>query len=282
MAITKIEDLNSLYNYIFEDALFVARETNLMTNLVRNFSADGFMARKVGIRPEISAEAKAEGVDFQNPTTFGQTLEATLTPSMVMAQVLLTDEAVDTDPSNARQDAAQELGSAIATKIDKDLLALFSSFSTGKGTAANSLSIAKCAAAMSVLRNAKAGNPLYFVLHPYGWADIWTELGQPAATYSFLGDTANQALRDYYVGNWVNATWFISANITADANDDAYSAVFNPNALGFDSRQAPTLEPERDASRKATELNMSAGYAVGVVRSTFGVYLLHDVTEPTG
>ena len=107
-------------------------------------------------------------------------------------------------------------------------------------------------------------------------------MGQPNATYSFLGDTANQALRDFYVGNWVNATWFISANIAVDSSDDAYSAVFNPNALGFDTRESPTLEPERDASRKATELNMSAGYAVGVIRSTFGVYLIHDATEPTG
>jgi len=282
MAITKIEDLNSLYNYIFEDALFVARESNLMTSLVRNFSATGFMARKIGIRPQITAETKAEGVDFQNPTTFGASLNATLTPAVVMAQVLLTDEDVDTDPSGARQDAAQELGGAIATKIDTDLVALFSSFTTGKGTAGNALTIAKCAAAMAVLRSNKAPNPLYFVLHPYGWADIWTELGQPAATYSFLGDTANQALRDYYVGNWVNATWFINSNIVIDSSDDVYGAVFNPNGIGFDSRQAPVLEPERDASRKATELNMSAGYAVGVIRADHGVYLLHDATEPTG
>ena len=282
MAITTITDLNSLYNLIYEDALFVAREMNIMTNLVRNFSAQGYMARKGSIRPQITAQAKAEGIDFQNPTSFGSTLKYTLTPGVVMAQALLTDEDVQTDPSGAQQDAASELGAAIATKIDVDLVTLFQSFTTTKSAGSSALKISEVAAAISVLRKQSAPNPLYVVLHPYGWFDVWTELGQPAATYSFLGDMANQALNDFFVGSWMSATWFTSANIPTYSTADAYSAVFNPQALGFDTREAPTLEPERDASRKATELNMSAGYAVGILRQEFGAALIHDITEPTG
>jgi len=281
MPISTVADLNSLYNLIYEDALFVARETNLMVPLVRNFSATGYMARKLGIYPTITAQTKPEGIDFQNPTTFDKQLKATLTPGVVMAQSLLTDERVQTDPDNARTDCAQELGGAIGTKIDLDLVTLFASLSTNKGTANAALTIAKCAAAISVLRNAKAPNPLYFVLHPYGWHDVWTELGQPASQKAFLGDMANEALRSFFVGGWLSATWFISANIAVDASDDAVSAVFNPQSMGFDSREAPTLEPERDASRKASEMNMSAGYATGILRTEYAVGLTHDATEPT-
>lgn len=106
-------------------------------------------------------------------------------------------------------------------------------------------------------------------------------MGQPAGTYPFLGDLANQALRDYYVGSFLNATWFTSANIAIDASDDAVGAVFHQSSLGFDTRKNPTLEPERDASRLAWELNMSAGYAVGILRQEFAVKLTHDATEPT-
>jgi hypothetical protein len=162
-----------------------------------------------------------------------------------------------------------------------DILADFASFTTDKGAAGASLSLAKCAASLAVLRKNLAPNPLYFVLHPYGWYDVWTELGQPAAQKALLGDVANRALMDFYVGSWLAATWFTSANITVDGSDDAVSAVFNPQALGFDSREAPTMEPERDASRKATELNMSASYATGVIRTEFGIKLTHDATEPT-
>lgn len=282
MTISTIADLNGLYNLIYEDSLFVAREQNMMTGLVRNFTATGYMARKISIRPTVTAQTKPEGVDFVNATLIDKQLKATLTPAVVMAQALLTDEMIATDPEDARTDAAFELGSAIATKIDTDLTALFSGISTTKGSAGNSLTIAKCSAAVSVLRKKSVPNPIYFVLHPYGWYDIWTELGQPASQKAFLGDLANEALRSFFAGSWLAATWFTSANIAVDGSDDSYSCVFNPQAFGFDSRQEPTMEPERDASRKATELNISAGYAVGEIRDEFAVALIHDSTEPTG
>ena len=282
MAITTTTDLNSLFNMIFEDSLFVARETNIMVNLVRNFSATGYMARKIGIRPLLTAQTKPEGVDYQNSQKWDKTLKATLTPAVVMAQTILTDEDLQTDQENARTDASNELGAAIATKIDVDLVTQFQSATKTKGTTGTSLSIAKCAAATSYLRNKNAPNPMYFVLHPYGWHDIWTELGQPAATYDMLGDLANEALKSFYVGNWLNAIWFVSSNIPTANTADAYSGVFNQSALGFDTREAPNLEPERDASAKLWELNMSCGYATGIVRSEYLVGLLHDITEPTG
>lgn len=281
MAITKISDLNSLFNIIYEDALFVAREQNLMTNLVTNYSARGWMNRNISTYPEITAEVVAEGEDFANPTSWTKTTLATLTPQEIMAQVVLTDQRIETDPQDARRDASQELGNAIATKIDVDIVAEFANFTNGLGTAGNSLTINIVAAAISQLRAAYAPNPIYVVLHPYGWHDIWDLLGTPAATQAFLGDMANQALRDFYVGDWLNVRWFISGNIAIDASDDAVGGIFNPQALAFDSRKAPMMEPERDASLRAWELNISAGYADGVRRDAFGRSLTHDATAPT-
>jgi len=169
MAISKVSDLNSLFNTIFEDALFVAREQNLMANLVTKYSAKGWMDRKVSIYPTVSAQSVSEGVDFANPTTFDKTVLATLSPGEVMAQTILTDRRIDTDPDDARKDASTELGNAVSTKIDTDLVGLFSSFTTGKGSAGAALTIAKCAAAVSVLRKNMAMNPIYVVLHPYGY-----------------------------------------------------------------------------------------------------------------
>lgn len=105
-------------------------------------------------------------------------------------------------------------------------------------------------------------------------------MGQPASQKAFLGDLANEAMRSYFTGSWLAATWFTSANIDVDTSDDAVSAVFNPQAMGFDSREAPTMEPERDASRKAVELNMSVGYAVGILRQEYAAKITHDATEP--
>ena len=134
--ISDIASLNSLFESIYEDAMFIARESNIMTNLVKHYSAKGWMVRVFSRYPEITAKAKAEGVDFTDPTVWSRTAGVNLTPAMIMAQAILTDERIDTDPEDARHTAAQELGDAIATKIDRDLVADFSSFTRDKGPGA--------------------------------------------------------------------------------------------------------------------------------------------------
>jgi len=281
MAISTKSNITGYFNNIFEDALFVARENNLMTGLVTPYSATGWMTRTISTYPTFTAASVSEGVDYANPTTFDKQTLATLTPGEIITQAIITDIRMDTDPQDARRDCATEMGNAIATKIDKDLTSDFASFTTDVGPGAGSTNtLAKFAVGVSRLRNALAPNPLYSVLHPYQWHDIWVELGQPASQKALLGDVANRALMDFFVGQWLNMSWFTSANIVPSGTD-ATGAIFNPQALAFDSRKAPTLEPERDASLRAWELNMSAGYAHGVRRTAFGVKYTGDVTAPT-
>ena len=279
MAVTQLSDLNGLYNTIYERALFVAREMNLMAALVDQRSASGWMSRVVPTRPQISAVSVAETEDFNSPTTFGKSTKATLTPGEIIAQVVLTDRDMETDPDSAVNDATMELGSAIATKIDVDLLGLFTSLTTDKGTGAgNAATIATVGAAVGTLTAAHAlqYGPIVGVLHPFQYHDLWVELGQPAATYSNLQELTTQALRDYFVGDLLGVQLFRSANITVDGSDDAIGAFFNRQCMMLDTRRAPRFEPERDASARAYEMNITAGYAVGIVRQEFGVKYTSD------
>ncbi len=284
MAVTQVSDLASLFNTIYERAVFVAREANLMANLVTNVSATGWMTRKVPLRPQITAVAVGETEDFNSPTTFGKSNLATLTPGEIAAQVVLTDQDQETDPDSARMDAERELGMAVATKIDVDLLSLFTSFTTDKGTGAGSAcTFASFAAGVSVVNNITKrsdGNAIA-VLHPYHWHDIWLELGKPAATYPNLDAITTQALQDYYVTTLLGGVRiFTSSNISVDASDDAISGIFTRSAIYLDTRRPMRMEPERDASARAWELNVNAGYAYGLVRSTYGVKYTADALAP--
>lgn len=283
MAITKYSNISSFIANIYERSVFVAREMNLMTGLVSNYSAQGWMVRTFSTRPQVTPESVSDGVDYSNPTTFGKTSVGTLTPGEVIAQVILTDQMVETDPDGARNDAAQELGMAIATKIDTDLVGTFSSFTSDKGAGANnSATLTDMAAGIALLRNRKVAGTINCVLHPYHWHDIWVELGRPAATYPTMEDLTTQALRDYFVDRLLGVRIFISANISVDSSDDAISGIFSPQALALDTRRPYRLEPERDASLRAWELNATAGYAYGLgPRPTFGVKSTADATEPT-
>lgn len=283
MAVTTVSDLNGLFNTIYERAMFVARESNLMSSLVDVRGAGGWMNRNLSIRPQISAESVAETEDYNNPTTFGKSTKATLVPGEIIAQAVLTDRDQETDPDGARNDASVELGAAIAAKIDTDLLSLFDSFTADKGPGAGQpATIATLGAAVAVLTNNKAlqyGMPVA-VLHPFHWHDIWTALGTPAATYPNADALTAQALRDYFVADLMGVRIYRSANIAVDASDDAVSGVFVRPALMLDVRRPARMEPERDASARAWELNITAGYAYGVARQEFGVGYTADAATP--
>jgi hypothetical protein len=284
MAVTTVSDLNSLFNTIYERALFVARELNLMAGLVENRSATGWMNRVVPIRPAITAVSVTETQDFNAPTTFGKSTKATITPGEIIAQVVLTDRDMETDPDSAQMDAERELGAAIATKIDVDLVGLFTSFTTDKGDGANATAtFAKFAAGVSVVRYNKAAQygAINAVLHPYHWHDLWLELGKPAATYTNLAGVTEQALRDYFVGQLLGGVRiFTTSNISVDANDDAISGIFGTQAIMLDTRRPMRLEYERDGSARAWEINVNAGYGYGIVRDEFGVKFTADATQP--
>lgn len=284
MAVTTVSSLNSLYNVLFEETWYVARQAAMMPNLVFRFQDGGLgaQARKVGEWGSITVNQVAEGVDAAGASTFGKTLGATLTPSDAVGVAILTDDMVNTDQENTVAALSFEMGNAIATSVDESIVDLFPSFSTDKGTGAGqTATLASASAAISILINNKASGPFNFVLHPYQWHDIFKELGMPAATYSFLGDVANEALREYSVGQFVGARWFINSNIDVDGSDDAVGAVFSPRAIGYDPRGEPKYETERDASLRATEYVVVHKYAVGILKNTWGVKLTSDASEPS-
>lgn len=279
---TTLSSDNALLQFIEEDALHVLREGTLMTSLVTPFNGTGYATRKVGVWAQATAQTKAEGVDFSNPKKASKSVKAQWTPAVAMAQYLLTDEAMTTDSTdNVRGAAARELGFAIAEKVDTDLLSNFSSFDHSLGSAGNAATLSQAGAAMSILRNAKARGQIYAVWHPFHWHDIWTELGQPGTDKAFLGDVANMAMMDYFVNSWNGMMHFTSANISVDSSDDAVSGIFTRDALAFDQREAFYVEPDRDASMKAIELNGAIGYGHGTLRAESGLALTADATAPT-
>lgn len=270
-------DISGYFNNILEDAVFVARDNMIMPSLVTGYTAQGWADRKLSIYPQVSAASVGEEEDFSNPTVFGKSSLATLTPGEIAAQVILTDREIETDPQDARGNASRELGMAIADKIEDDLLGLFNDFTNNTGTAGSAFTLQQCGEAAAELRANNARGPFAFVLQPYHWLDIWKEIGKPS-TSVVAQNAANAAMADYFVANLLNATWYQHANI--DAGTAVYSAVFNREALALDMRRAPRMEPERDASKRAWELNITAGYATGVRRATFGEGLLGDATAP--
>lgn len=283
VGLSGVKELNSLFNNIFEDAVFVARDQNLATRLVKIFTdGRGDQTRSGSDYPAVTPQAVAETEDFSAPTQFDKQLRATLTPAEYMSQVLLTDRRLETDPQNARQDAALEMGGGFGQFIDQAVFGNFSALTLGTlGNAGSPLIWGYLMAAEAQLRAANVPRPHYAVLHPYGYHDLAT-VAAVNATATNAPQFQDEVMRRYYVANAVGLDGiFLSTNVKTSGGTAAYGAVFNPQAIAYDQRRALRLEPERDASKRAWELNLTALFAHGVWRPKWGITLVHDVTAPT-
>ncbi len=280
--ISQVSSLGGLFNAIIADAITTVQETTIMLPLVTQYAARGWATREIPKYPASpTAQEVDEDQDYANPREFTKS-SVTLTPKEFMVQAILTDRRLSTDPDGAMSDCREWLARSLRNKMELDLLTLFSSFTNGIGTATANLTLDKVRAALAILRNtSKGAGGISVVIHPYVWYNLADELETPAATYAFMGELANEALRQNWVSGMMGAQWFQNATISIDDEDDCYGATFTREAIAFDLRKPMTIEVERDASRRGWELNFSMAYAVGIRRDEMGVYLLGDASTPS-
>lgn len=279
-------NISSFVNTIYEDALLVARDTNLATNLVTVFNdRTGMAVRSLQEYGTATINAIAETDDLVSQV-FTPSALATLTPAEYGAQFLLTDQRVESDPFGVRQDAAVELGAAMAESIDVNVFSNFTGLTGGTvGNAGSAITWSYFFAMLARLRAGKVPlNRVSFVCHPYQWS-VLAKAASIASTGGSVNNTPEyvreQVARSYYVQSISGVDIFVSANVPMSGGTAAYCAMFNPLALAYDERRAPRIEPERDASRRAWELNLSGVYAHGVWRPKWGIQGIFDATAPT-
>ena len=282
MANTTTTTLNDLLPQIVAEAMFQANEKSIMRGLVKNFTMPLNSGKSIVVPtyPKVTAAAIAEGSDLASAAI--STDGATLTVSEVGVMTTVTDLALRTSSSNVIADVGRLFGEAIATRMDKDLTALFGSFSTGVGAADQTITVNKIFEAVANLRkNGVPATDLACVLHPLVAYDLKAAIG----TQAFAGgDLQTEALRSGYVGTLAGVPIFESSNMT-DASDndpgttgDYKGGLFHRDALGLAMMQDIQIEQQRDASLRATELVATAVYGKGEIFDSYGIEMEFDST----
>ena len=271
---TTSSTISELYTEIVAEALFVASEQSIMRNLVRNYTiAGGGKSVEVPIYANVSASAVNEATDLSN--TAVNPTSVTITASEVGIMTTLTDLARNSASRNVAGDIGRLFGEAIARKIDADLSALFTGFSTERaGGAGNELTVADVFEAVADLRTANAPAPYYGVFHPKQTFNVKKSL-----TNTFVGrdtELSNEAMRTGFVGTIAGVQIFESSNISVDGSDDSIGGVFSQDALALAMMQDLKIESQRDASLRADEIVATAVYGVSEIHDSYGVKLTAD------
>ena len=274
MASSTSATLDDLFANIIAQARFTAEEQSLMLGLVTQYNIAGQAGKTIQVPkyPAIAAGDLTEGTDMSSTTV--STSSVAVTVGEVGAQVVLTDLAA-MGAGNPADELGTVLGNAIATKIDTDLIGLFTGFSAGFGAAAAELTVADLFKAAATLRANKVTGSMAAVVHPFQAYQLKAGLTNTFANPNG-GDLQNEAMRNGYVGSIAGIDVYESANVSVDANDDAIGAVFAPEALAIALKSDFNLEVQRDASLRANELNATAVYGVAELDDGFGVKLTAD------
>lgn len=277
---------NNLFAKIYERAFLIARAQSVMLPLVTVYNDSvGIEDRVFTQRAQATAQSVAEGTDYQSPDVLSKSQIAALTPGEVMAQAKITRRELRNDPT-AREDAAQELGSAMATKIDQDLLSVFSSLTGGAGStiggAGVNLTWGHVLAGQVQLEANNINGEMQCVLHNYQ-AHVLAKAVNLTQDLAGIPEAVKNGLaRKFWVGQYGGVTFYRSPNITIDGSDDAIGGLFTPEAIAIDFREMPTPLPEEwDQSARECEMNIYADYAYGVRRPKYGVPIKSDASVPT-
>lgn len=270
-------DINGYIQTIFEQAMLVARDNNVMTNLIRGFEGTDWSPRTNSNYGTATILQLGDADDLASQA-FTPSQYKTLTPAEYGAQFLLTDSRLEADPFGLRTDAAVELGTAMGESVEVNLLSNFGSLTAGTvGGAGSALTWPRFAAALTLLRNRKAPRPYYCVLHPFQWFHLGgTVIAGVAQTNA--PQFQDETMRNFYQATVMGVEIYTTSNITAGTA--ALGGMFSRDAIAYDERRAVRLEPERDASRRAIELNLSTVYAHGVWRPEYGVTMIGDASTP--
>jgi len=279
MAYTSNSSLQHLISPIVQEALFVASERSIMRGLVRNYTVP-MNNGKVYQIPKFGTEtavALTETTDMAG-TSADVTIStgvSNITLSEIGIMTVLTDLARNTSESNVIADLGKLFGEAVARKMDQDLIALFSGFSTSFGAAQDEITVASLFKASAQLKANAVPGPYYGVFSPKAIYSVKSSL-----TNTFVNPNAgvlqNQAMVEGYIGRIAGIDIFETSNVVQESATNAVNAVFSRDALGIAIMQDLKIATQRQESKRADDVIATAVYGVAELHDSYGIKILGD------
>lgn len=296
MSITTTTVLADTVPTVLEKARFTQRFKAIMASLCWNIRKQLHDGKTINVPywGIVTASSLTEGVDMTASEDMTDTL-VTITPAEVGCKIILTDKLVRDNNEDVKAAAGRILGEAMEYKRDVDLLGQIDDAPTSSPDhtlgATGSLTMGEIAAARALL----AGNavtyggpapmPYAVVHHPYtllDLVDVLTPTTPATAIPEGLGITGD-VLKNYVIGKLFGMPIIEDGNLTITSNV-AKGGVFSTGeggAIILGTADEWSIEPERDASLRATELNVVGEYGVGEYKSAWIVELCMDAATPT-
>lgn len=236
----------------------------------------------------VSAYELSEGVDMAQAQALSDSL-LTVTPVEYGVQVIYTKLAQVTRSEAIVPLITRAITDALKKKQDTVGTEQMDNFSTALGSGSGTtLTRGYLGASMARIRgNATeiSNDPVVCVVHPFTYNDLVDQVADGTLTTSGwaatgLAGAPEDFARKYVVGRFANMPIMTDSNIAVSSNA-AKGGVFTKEAIVYAELWPIDIEPEKDASLRATELNGTMCFAYGERTDTWGVELNLGATAPT-
>lgn len=200
----------------------------------------------------------------------------TLTEHVVYHRV--TDMLRDSSYGNVVTQLGDQSGRAIAESIDAQVFSKFSDLSgASTAIAVADFDIEDIMDRVAAIRANKVTGPFFAVVHPTAANALKKKL-TAAGSYTSSGSLADSILREYFVAQIAGCTIIESALVPyASGTGIATCAVFAPSALGHAMRGTISMEEQRQAAARATDLVLTGVAGASMLQAGHGVVMNIDL-----
>ena len=267
--------------------LLEARAFNVVAPLVFNDNQGQGKGKtwNQSIIPTVAVAAVAEASDIT--ATARTTTEATVTIAEVGGNTEITDFAQETSVTVAGDVGtwAAATGRGIAEKVTSDLCDLFASLngSSAIGSSGTNITVANFLEAKFTLMNANAIGMPRCVLHPQQITDLASAMSSSTGTpFAALQELVTKGIlpggseAGFFGLLFGVPVWHTTECPTANSSADRVGAMFTEQAMALVTLRPIRTELQRDASKRSTEIVVTASYGVGELRDAFGVPMTTD------
>ena len=269
---------SELYSNLVTAAQFAAYENSVARQMVTIFDAPANSGKvlQVPVWSSIAAEniTDESAATAKDTNTTSQTI--TLTEHVVYHQI--TDMLRDSAQSNVINQLGDQSGRAIAESMDTEAFTTFNSLTSAGGTVtASNFGADDIFNAVGQLRAAKLTGPFFAVLHPTAARELKKSLTATTA-YTANTNAGNEILSNFYIGQLAGCTIIESALVPIDGSNVASCAVFSPSAIGHAMRGSVSLETDRNAASRSTDLVLTGVAGASVLQAGHGRLVTVDIS----
>lgn len=276
---------SELFTRLLADAQFAAYENSIARQIVTAFDypANAGKVLQVPIWASVAAAGLTEATAPSSADT--NTTEATITLAEIGVYFKVSDLLRDSAERDVISDLGLNAGNAIAEKMDTDVFALFNSFTASEGTEDSAITVDNIFNAIAKIRANKVTGPLFGVVGPRQALQIKKALYNAGGTVATASTLGSAVLERGFIGTIGGCSLFESSLVKSDLDTDEdtelnmVGAIFAPTAIGHAMRGGISMETQRQAAQRATDIMMTAVVGQNILQNGHGCKLVGSASD---